>query len=139
MRLAQAAFAVMLIFPWHGAAQTGPDPSEFFRLLAEDLVNDDADSFLDRVDRNSPQFSMLREAIQGLLAAYDVGSTIEIVKNEGDDQARTLELDWLLVLDEKAAINGTHEMRRQIIKCEIRRSGKDWKIWSVEPLKFFQV
>jgi hypothetical protein len=74
----------------------------------------------------------------GLLASHDVGSTIEVVNDEGDDQKRSLDLDWLLVISEKNSAIGTNETRRKVLKCRIERRGKQWKIVALEPAEFFR-
>ena len=37
----------------------------------------------------------------GMLAADEVGSTIEVVSDEGDAQTRNVELDWVLLATRK--------------------------------------
>jgi hypothetical protein len=51
--------------------------------------------------------------------------------DEGDELKRTLELDWLLKID-------TDEPRRQIVKCQVEKQGKKWKITALEPVDFFK-
>jgi ribosomal protein L21 len=81
---------------------------------------------------------MLREETAGLMAAYDIGSTIEVVNDEGDDQKRSLDLDWLLVLTEKNVDNGRNETRRRVVKCTVEKQGKQWKITALEPIDIFK-
>ena len=72
-----------------------------FTSAAEALINDDPASFLDSFDRNMPGYAALQDNVKGLLAAYDVGATIEEITDEGDDRKRTVELDWLLILSKR--------------------------------------
>ncbi len=130
--------APLLLFTSLAFAEPPADVRDFFRAAAEALVNDDASAFMARFDRDMPRHATLRSEIEGLLAAYDVGSSIEVVNDEGDNQKRTLELDWLLVTSEKAANHGTGISRRQIVKCRIERRGKQWKITAFEPVEFFR-
>ena len=111
---------------------------EFVRSAAEALVNDDAAAFLAKFDRDMPGYATLRGNVEGLLGAHDVGSSIEIVTDDGDSQKRSLELDWVLVTTEKAANHSNGISRRQIVKCRIERRGKQWKIVGFEPLDFFK-
>jgi hypothetical protein len=117
-------------------AEPPADVIDFFSSAASALANDDAAAFLDHFDRNLPEYAALRGEVEGLLAAYDVGSTIEVVSDEGDNQKRSLALDWLLITDEKAANHGGHATRRRIVTCQIERRGKHWKITKIgtEPL-----
>lgn len=130
-------WAALILFTGLGFAQTPADVREFFRTAAEALVNDDAAAFLARFDRDMEGYAALRRNVEGLLASHDVGSSIEIVSDEGDGQRRSLELDWLLVTTEKAANHSNGISRRQIIKCRIERRGRQWKITAFEPLEFF--
>ena len=133
MRGALFLMAAVLLF-----AEPPADVLELFRQAADALANDDANTFLAKFDRNMTDYTTFRDEIIGLLAAHDVGSTIEIVNDEGDDQKRSLDLDWLLVISEKNSVNGTKETRRRVLKCRIERQGKQWKIMGLEPVDFFR-
>lgn len=130
--------AAFVLFASLALAEPPADVRDFIRTAAEALVDDDASAFMEKFDRGLPQYATLRSEIEGLLAAYDVGSSIEVVSDEGDHQKRTLALDWVLVKTEKAANHGTGIARRQIVKCRIERRGKQWKITAFEPVEFFQ-
>jgi hypothetical protein len=116
-------------------------PSDVLALLqnaADALTNEDAGVFLSHFDRNMPQYATLQGNIEGLMAAYDVESSIEIVSDEGDNEKRSLTLDWVLTTEEKAAARGDRATRRRIVNCRIERRGKQWKITLIEPLDFFK-
>ena len=74
--------------------------------------------------------------VDALLARADVYSSIDFLKNEGDDKARTLELDWFLQIREKAD-NGALLRRRQIVTVKVEKRGKKWKIVSLAPQSLF--
>jgi len=107
------------------------DVLEFFRTTVESLLDNDAREFMANFDPNMPGYAKLRDEIDGLLASGAVGSTIEIVSDEGDDRKRALELDWLLEIEGK-------QPKRGILKCRIERQGKKWKITSLDPIEFFK-
>jgi len=130
-----ALFLIAATMAW---AEPPADVLELFREAADALANDDANTFLAKFDRNMTGYAAFRDEIVGLLAAHDIGSTIEVVNDEGDDQKRSLDLDWLLVISEKNSGNGTNETRRQVLKCRIERQGKQWKIAALEPVEFFR-
>jgi hypothetical protein len=119
-------------------ADSAADVLNVFTSAAEGLINDDSASFLDSFDRNMPGFAVLQNNVQGLLAAYEVGATIEEISDEGDDQKRTVALDWLLILKQKGATNSPQLTRRQMVKCTVERRGKQWKITALEPADFFR-
>ena len=130
-----ALFLLSAAFAW---AEPPADVLDLFHEAAEALASDDANAFLAKFDRNMAGYAALRDEVVGLLAAHDVGSTIEVVNDEGDGQRRSLDLDWLLVISEKNSANGTNETRRKVLKCRIERHGKQWKITALEPLEFFR-
>jgi len=101
---------------------------EVFRAVAEALANQDADTFLDQFDSQMPEYAKLRDEIQELFAgAQEIGSTIDVITLD----ANKLELDWLLKIDNAAP-------RRQIVKCQVAKQGKKWKITALEPVEFFR-
>ena len=85
-----------------------------------------------------PATRRCRTTSKALLAAYEVGATIEEITDEGDDQKRTVALDWLLILQQKGVTNSPQQTRRQIVKCTVERQGKQWKITALEPIEFFK-
>jgi len=109
-----------------------PQQMEVFRAVAEALANQDADAFLDQFDPKMPQFEKLRDEIQELFSmAQEIGSTVDVITDEGDEFKRTLDLDWLLKIDNNAP-------RRQIVKCRVEKQAKKWKITALEPVDFFK-
>jgi len=109
-----------------------PEQMEVFRLVTEALANQDAAGFLDQFDSKMPQYEKLRDEIQELFGmAQEIGSTIDVITDEGDELKRTLDLDWLLKIDNNAP-------RRQIVKCRVEKQGKRWKITALEPVDFFK-
>ena len=86
----------LLLVSMVALADSTADVLNVFSAAAEALTNDDSSAFLDNFDRDMPEYAALRTNIEGLLAAYEIGSTIEVVTDEGDDEKRTVALDWLL-------------------------------------------
>ena len=112
-------------------AQEPPkDVLEFFRTAAEALADKDASAFLGHFDRAMSGYDTLESEIRALLDRSEVGSSIEIVSDQGDAAKRSLQLDWLLRVDQDLP-------RRQIVKCTIEKRGKQWKITALEPVEFF--
>jgi hypothetical protein len=109
-----------------------PEQMEVFRLASEALANQDADAFLDQFDAKMPQYEKLRDEIQDLFGvAQEIGSTIDVITDGGSEEKRMLELDWLLKIDNA-------EPRRQIVKCQVEKQGKKWKITALDPVDFFR-
>jgi hypothetical protein len=128
----------LLLISMVAFADSAADVLNVFSDAAEALTNDDSAAFLDHFDRNMPDYAALRGNIEGLLAGYEVGSTIEVVTDEGNDEKRTVTLDWLLVTSEKNAVNGNQQTRRRVVKCTLERRGKQWRITALDPIDFFQ-
>ena len=110
-------------------AQSPPaEVMDVFRGAAEALANRDADAFLDQFDPKMPQYETLRAEIQELFGvAQEIGSTLDVITFDGNK----LELDWLLKID-------NNQPRRQIVKCQVEKQGKKWKITRLEPVEFFR-
>jgi hypothetical protein len=129
---------LLLLVATFALADSAADVLNVFTNAAEGLINDDAASFLDSFDRTMPGYAALQDNVKGLLAAYEVGATIEEIADQGDDSKRTVELDWLLILTQKGATNSPQQTRRQVVKCTVERRGKQWKVTGVEPVDFFK-
>ena len=110
-------------------AQT-PAILDLVRERAEALANQEPSVFLEAFDPDMPGYAKLREEIEALVAE-DVASTVEVVRDEGDDRARRFEMDWLIKI-------GRRQSRRAILKCSVERRGKKWKITALEPVEFFR-
>ena len=113
------------------AAQTPRDVLDFFRSAAEALSDGDASAFLEKFDSSMPGYVTLHDEIETLTVAAEAGSVVEVVSDQGDDRSRSVELDWLLEIADRAP-------RRGILKCRIERRGKDWKITALDPIEFFR-
>ena len=111
---------------------------------AVDLITDAAaglsagkpEVFLEAFDPSMPDFAKLRTAVEGLVSQAQVSCSIEVESNQGDDAARTLELDWILRID-RGADNAGSTHRQKTVKCQLRKVGKKWRIVSFEPLDLF--
>jgi hypothetical protein len=111
--------------------QTPQDVIDLFRDAAGDLSQNNPSEFLDHFDKNMTGYATLRDEIEELLGSAEVGSAIQIVTDEGDDQKRTMELDWVLSIADE-------QPRRALLKCSITRLGRKWKITALEPKEFFK-
>lgn len=130
--------ALLMLFSALVLADPAAEVLNVLASTAEALINDDPASFLDSFDGNMPGYAALQGNVKGLLAAYNVGATIEEITDEGDARKRTVELDWLLILTQKGATNSPQQTRRQVVKCTVERRGKQWKITRLEPADFFR-
>lgn len=122
------------------SAQSSPDVVSFLRSVgsalsqahdADGLGRPDAAPFLDKFDPNMPQYAALRDEIETLVTRAEVGSSVEILTDEGSDRKRDLQLDWILEIQDQRP-------RRQVIRCTIEREKKEWKITALNPVEFFK-
>jgi len=83
-----------------------------------------------------PHFGEFQRDVRALAGAADLANSIEVLSDTGDETHRTEELDWYLEIVEKAASRKV-ERRREAVKFRLERTGKKWKIVSIDPLSFF--
>jgi len=124
--------ALLLLLTAFAPADPPKEVLLFIQSTAEALANNNPRGFVDKFDSAWDGYKQLRADVEDLLARAQVGSSIEIVSDEGDDQKRSLELDWLLLIEGA-------EQRHKIVKCRIEKQGKRWRIVALEPADFFRV
>ena len=112
------------------AAQTPSGVLDLLGLATRALADKDARAFLECFDRGITGYDALARHVAVLVGSEGAESSVEIVKDEGDDRRRTLEVDWLLRV-------GTAPARREILKIEVERQGRGWKITALAPVEFF--
>lgn len=135
--------AIALSFvAWSGVAwaQSTPDVMEFLRSLATTLstAHTSGDQgapepglFLDNFDSSMPGFATFRNEIEELVTTAMVGTQIEVISDDGDENKRMLQLDWILEIDGQ-------QTRRKIINCTIERVKGKWKVTALDPIEFFK-
>jgi hypothetical protein len=92
--------------------------------------------FLSFFDSKMPGYETLRTNVTALVNQADLQSTLDLLSNEGDDRARTVEVDWTLRITDLAT-SVTTSQRRERVKCRVEKQVKKWRIVSLEPLAFF--
>ena len=92
--------------------------------------------FLSYFDPKMAGFETLRDSVTALIDQVDLQSTIDPLRNEGNDRAREMTLDWLLTMsDPGSSIVSTR--REAEIRCRVEKQGKKWRIVLLEPVSFF--
>ncbi len=117
-------------------ADTGADVVDLFASMAAALTDVNVSQFMKAFDQDMPGYDTLRVHIAGLVRGAEISSSVEAVKNDGDETKRTVDLDWYLQI---RSLNQTGPIvtRRQLIHCALRKDGKQWKIVSLQPVEFF--
>ncbi|HXI40756.1 MAG TPA: hypothetical protein VNH83_12290 [Bryobacteraceae bacterium] len=134
LEIARRAFIAALAAPLF--ADTHQEIIDLFTKMASALSEGNGLSFLDHVDHAMPDYGTLEKYILALAAQDEVMSSIDLLKEEGDDRTQTAELDWFLQIRSREQ-SGPLERRRQIVRCRLERTKKKWKVMAVEPVSFF--
>jgi hypothetical protein len=118
-------------------ADTHADVLDLFASMTSKLSDDNAAGFMDGFDKSMPDYGKLREWIVGLIAQAEVSSSIEPVKDDGDETKRSVDLDWTLQIRSREA-SGPLVERQQTVHAELVKQKKRWRIVSITPLDFFE-
>ena len=117
-------------------ADAEKDVEALIASAASDLSAGRPEEFLKAFDPSMPDFEKLRNLVVGLTSQANLSCSIEVVRNEGDDDVRNLSLDWVLRIDLTAG-NAGSTRREKTVKCQFKRSGKKWRIVSFDPVDLF--
>jgi hypothetical protein len=124
------------VFTVAAGADTHADVVDLFAQMAAALSGDNAAEFMKAFDRKMPSHGQLETQITGLLANAELASSVELLKDEGDEQKRDVEVDWYLELRSRVR-GGPLVQRRAVIQCQVEKQGKRWRIVSIKPIEFF--
>jgi hypothetical protein len=117
-------------------ADSAQEVHDLFQNAAQALSDRNTDGFEGAFDSSLPGYAKLRGDVAALLKASDTQSTIEWEKNEGDDQTRSVQLNWLLEITERGGAGAvTH--RRARVQCQLRKKAGAWRMVSFAPADFF--
>jgi len=123
-----------------GVLRAAGDPADdvwdMVTRLAGALGRGDASDFLGLCDSKMPDYETLRTYVEALTASYDANSGIDPVRNEGDDRARSVEMDWSLRLVDRTGLGRVTE-RRANVKARLEKRGRAWKFVGLDPISFF--
>ena len=117
-----------------------PDPHreavEVLTGMAAALSESNLAAFMKSIDPAMPGYEQLRTRVAALLAQAEVVSSIEVVRDEGGDTRRALELDWLLQVRPYSDF-APLERRERTITCTIERRNNKWLVTALAPVDFF--
>src|ERR1700730_17426151 len=101
-------------------ADTHDDIVDLFASMAAALSEINVPQFMDAFDKDMPDYDKLKSGVTALVNQAEVSSSVEPLKDEGDDTRRTVELDWYLEIRSLLPA-GPIVRRREIIHCELRK------------------
>jgi hypothetical protein len=92
--------------------------------------------FMSAFSKDMPGYGTLENNVTALLKQAEISSSIQTVSEDGDDRARTIDLDWVLEV-RSLEEDGPIVRRREVIHCQLRKEKKRWKIVLLKPIDFF--
>jgi hypothetical protein len=92
--------------------------------------------FMSAFSRDMPAYDTLQNNVTALVNNAQVSSSIQPLSEDGDEQARKIDLDWLLEV-RSLEPDGPLVRRREVVHCELRKEKKHWKIVALNPIEFF--
>ena len=109
--------------------------------MAGALTEVNVPKFMSVFSKEMPGYATLQNNVTALVNQAEVSSSIEPVTEDGDDQARSIDLDWVLEV-RSLEQDGPIVHRREVIHCELRKDQvhkkkPQWKIVAIKPLDFF--
>lgn len=117
-------------------ADTHDDVVDVFASMAAALTEINVSQFMDAFDKSASDYNKLKDQVTALVKQAEISSSVEPLKDEGDDSKRLVEVDWVLEI-RSLVPDGPLVRRREIIRCELRKDKKRWKIVSLKPIEFF--
>lgn len=117
----------------HGAEKT---PREVLTELATGLTNDNASEFLAYVDRSIADFEGLERDLWAICGNADVQSAVEVLKESGEGEKRLIEADWFIEIKERGE-NSRLIRRREVVRLELTRGKKGWRVTALDPRSLF--
>ena len=105
--------------------------------IASALGRGNAAAFAALIAPGSPQRAALIADVTALLREVEVQCSLDPVENQGDSQARTVVVDWLMTLTARSA-SVRIVRRRQTVTCRFEKQGRKWLLTRMEPTGFLQ-
>lgn len=125
--------ALFLIAAGLAFAEPPPAVMELLRLTTEAMANSDLGEFLKHFDPAMPNYGELAQRVGALIGPVDAAaSTIEVTRDEGDDNKRKLELSWMIQA-------GASRQKRSKVTVTVERRDSAWVFTSIEPVSFFAI
>ncbi len=108
------------------------EAQELLAAMASALSEGNAIAFLSALDRDMPGYASIESSVTALTDQTDIVCSIDTLKEGGDDNIRSAEVDWFMQLRSKAG-TGPVERRRRIVTVKLAKRNKKWKIVAFDP------
>ena len=136
MRAIARSAALVCIAAMFAFADAHGDVIEVVTDMAGALTEVNVPKFMSAFSKDMPDYATLQSNVTALVQQAEVSSSIQTVTEDGNDQARSIDLDWVLQI-RSLEEDGPIVRRREVIHCEFRKEKKHWKIVSLKPVDFF--
>jgi hypothetical protein len=103
---------------------------------AEGREENDLPNLLGRFDHAMAGYGQLEANLKALTSIWVVEPALQLTSNEGGDDRRSLEIDWVMTLT--SPLDGGRSLRKEeTVKCVVEKRGKRWLIVAFTPLEIF--
>jgi hypothetical protein len=103
---------------------------------ADGREENDLPSLLSHFDHAMDGYAQLAANLEALTSIWLVEPAIQLTSNEGSDDRRSLEMDWVMTLT--SPLNGGRSLRKEeTVTCVIEKRGKRWLIAAFTPMALF--
>jgi hypothetical protein len=103
---------------------------------AEGREDNDLPNLLGHFDRAMAGYGELEANLRALTSIWVVEPALQLTSNEGGDDRRALEIDWVMTLTNP--LDGGRSLRKEdTVKCAVEKRGKGWLIVAFTPVEIF--
>jgi hypothetical protein len=131
------SLALVCIAVAFASADAHDDVIEVVTSMAGALTEVNVTKFMEAFSKDMPDYGTIETNVTALVKQADVSSSIQPLMEDGDDQARKIDLDWTLEV-RSLEQDGGIVRRRELVHCDLRKEKKRWKIVALKPLEFFE-
>jgi hypothetical protein len=117
-------------------ADAHDDVLEVVTSMAAALTEVNVAKFMEGISKDMADYETIENNVTALVRQAEVTSSIQPVNESGDDQMRSINLDWSLEV-RSLEQDGPIVRRRQVVHCDLRKDRKHWKVVALKPLDFF--
>ena len=128
--------ALVCIVAAFACADAHDDVIEVVTSMAGALTEVNVPRFMEAFSKEMPGYGTIESNVTALVNQAEVSSSIQALNEDGDDQARKINLDWVLEV-RSLQQDGPIVHRREVIHCELRKEKKRWQIVALKPVEFF--
>jgi hypothetical protein len=105
-------------------------------VIASALAESNLLNVFAQFDPDMPQFPELRAHLEALAAQATIASSVVVIEGEQAENRYTAALDWMMEI-RPLAVGAKLQQRRERVRCTFRKTGRKWRIVSLEPIAFF--